>query len=972
MPRASRQKTLNSLNDISLSKLHRILRPLRAKSLALARVLEQPSARNHIALLKHGGSHRQAGYTSSPTANSSASASESDDDSADYRYGESHSQTRLVKHSDGSRHPLWWGHSVSDKETAVIEAFRTILFVVRPVPRQLSLPRSHPRSFRHLRSLAEQCACVLGTNIESSVADAFTKDNCIHIPSFGVFDVEGQSISSFLSDEVEGDESAVLVDLCYENIPQHLRSPAVIPHAIQMVGQLMPLSFSKVFNEIIQICAQHSLRDEARQALEHVVKRVLYASASWNQHLLESGDDKDALIKLMENGRHDEIGSSSCVSLWTEAEFVRIIQKTVYDHDSIPSPDPSPSTSWKCVPWLARGFYRLFHTLTSPAAKQLLCEIVINGCLRLVPPIPATSQGEGGEPAHSLTGSQKGSAMAEKEFLSMLCAQFDRLPRWCTALIKMDLSLPSDADMDEDDRFPAVRHWVAGLVRITVSMLTLCKLLPPAEKALRPSALSLALHALIRSSANDFSAKEVLVALTSGGVPLSRPSARDDVDTFYPLFSAFHSDPSYFHSAMMEYHDFLMELQSRSDTSAFALVRVIFLRSAVSFVRTRAEGYGNDGFFIYDEDYARLKDMLDRAEAAAEQFAHVSTRKPNLVALPPKAPFVRTLNARGSNGGGNLTVTQTNRKPKLEVYVEIPLPTPPCRTRKRNDSLPSSPGFHPKRRRADNIGTCVSPKKAPRQSGRNNRPHRKEAARSPLQLKDISRYKHLHRAQHSPGYRTHSQIATLTPRTFTKGIPGLPFPPPVLTSILLSHIPNASLSPSSTEPGPEQRSNYSSHPTPGPRSKRGPSKVLAPKLASGLKRDAASNRVSKNANVKSGSHIETQRRQRHRSRPLTPSPDSREAPEQGIVISSRGPRPAQESNRSFSQLDPQGSRRISRHPARKGDKFIAPHPSSEHDPLDLFRTHETAFKPRSRHPISAVGNRRTRSSGNTTRTSLRG
>ncbi len=39
---------------------------------------------------------------------------------------------------------------------------------------------------------------------------------------------------------------------------------AIIPHAIQMVDRLLPMSSVRVFEEMIQVCERYSLLDEVR------------------------------------------------------------------------------------------------------------------------------------------------------------------------------------------------------------------------------------------------------------------------------------------------------------------------------------------------------------------------------------------------------------------------------------------------------------------------------------------------------------------------------------------------------------------------------------------------------------------------------------------------------------------------------------------------------------------------------------
>ncbi len=57
--------------EFSLSKLHRILRPLRSKTISLAKLLEQYSAQDHLTGWKRA--HTQLDYTSSPTSGDESS-----------------------------------------------------------------------------------------------------------------------------------------------------------------------------------------------------------------------------------------------------------------------------------------------------------------------------------------------------------------------------------------------------------------------------------------------------------------------------------------------------------------------------------------------------------------------------------------------------------------------------------------------------------------------------------------------------------------------------------------------------------------------------------------------------------------------------------------------------------------------------------------------------------------------------------
>ena len=179
-------------------------------------------------------------------------------------------------------HPVWWKYNLYDMETAVIDAFGTLVLAVHSSSTQTLHPQVGFPASRRPRSLTELSAFVLGARIEASVAATITDDR-IYIPTFGVFDTEDQGVCRILQDGAEREEAAVLVDMCYESIPQHLRAyvlsilvvlhplihliltrPAIIPHAIQMVDRLLPMSSIRVFGGMIQVCAQYSLSDEVR------------------------------------------------------------------------------------------------------------------------------------------------------------------------------------------------------------------------------------------------------------------------------------------------------------------------------------------------------------------------------------------------------------------------------------------------------------------------------------------------------------------------------------------------------------------------------------------------------------------------------------------------------------------------------------------------------------------------------------
>ena len=536
---------------------------------------------------------------------------------------------------------------------------------------------------------------------------------------------------------------------------------------------------------------------------------------------------------------------------------MRMLRRTIHDPELGLSSNPSSSMVWKCVPWLTRGLHRLFHSLTSPAAKQLLCETVISGCVRIIPPSLTgpwkTNRNQGNllPKKH-----EKPNLIQQAEFTNMLSGQFERLPRWCNALIKTDLSLPPDDEMDNDEELPTVYHWVVGLVQTATAMLTLSEPPSPA-KTLRPAALSLALHALIRSSSQDSLAKEQLLCAVSRSFSkfsLSdsdlKPLAQVDKHTFHPLFSMLHSEPPYFHSALMEYHDFLRTLQSRKDGSVFASFLVLFLRSAVSFIQLRTEGHENgfqQDFFIHDEDRAELEDKLRDAESAMQEFAHqasVAVYGSNPSPLMPNSPVPKRRSTRNTANqpptvhGSTSTRPAANRKRKLEVYVEIPwsrhtlkesvsLSSPTCRLGKRprmNARIP--PGSEiPK--------VAIGSTKSPPQVKNDDAP--------------------VHRLQNPATRRRMAKLTSMKSPVGT--IPKLPFPPPVLTSILLAHMPNASDSLSAEDSGSGRKRDCSICPTTENRLRKNASSMMRRVRHHVSEEASAPNRPSRNKGTRPENNV---------------------------------------------------------------------------------------------------------------------
>ncbi len=715
--------------------------------------------------------------------------------------------------------------------------------------------------------------------------------------------------------------------------------------------------------------------------------------------MLDVDCKRDTFTNLLEHGRFNRGDSFSTNALWTEEEFVRTLRKTIHSPEINPSSNLSPSMAWKCVPWLTRGLHRLFHSLTSPAAKQLLCGSVISGCIHIIPPVTDPWEPNSKRGKVLANGDHESNMIKQAKFMNMLSSQFERLPRWCTALIKTDLSLPSDDEMDHDEELPTAHHWVVGLVQTATAMLSLCE--PPSlAKTLQPAALSLAIHALIRSTLKDSPSRERLLysLLRSSSKlclsDLKQPARGDHI--FYPLFSTLPFEPPYFHSALMEYHDCLMGLQSKSHGSAFVSFRALFLRSAISFIRVRTEERENgadEDFFVHDEDLAELEEMLSDAETAVQGFAHqalaVACSNPS-PSVPFRNPSDRIALKRGLRSNttnqppavrsSTSTLTAPNRKRKLEVYVEIPrlhYASGQC------VSLPSSPACS-SRKRPRTDARIIPGLQAPKLL--TGRGQYTSNTKTPPQAKnnDVQ----VHHPQNTPNSPTREQMEELTSTNGPTGtILGLPFPPPLLTSILLAHIPNASNSLSAGDSESGQRRDLSICTTMEMTPRKSASCMARTVRQPGLVSEP--NYPSRNQGPKPENTAVGFWKRRHRplcDETVVPSPSSRSDSEphasrsglrqddtDHLTSASRvRPLPTQKCNPPPNRLSHQGAaihlrsneydppnlvRCTRAESMRKTNVANAQPPhSSEHDPLDLFHTPGSALRPKARRPtLACVG-----------------
>jgi hypothetical protein len=213
--------------ELSLSKLHRVLRPLRSSALALAELLNSPSAL--LALSGRRPGDRKGFANSTPFSSSNSLLIPSGSPRRPQRVRSlTAASTSLDDHGSlisvtspdrihASRLALATHRGVphdSPKIIAVREAFRAVVKVVYP---------NKPQSSNTIPALSQMCAAVLGASIEPTVVALATVDD---------------DDSSADERDEEGPEETEIVDKYYEDIPEHLRRFVALD-LLEMVDVLM-------------------------------------------------------------------------------------------------------------------------------------------------------------------------------------------------------------------------------------------------------------------------------------------------------------------------------------------------------------------------------------------------------------------------------------------------------------------------------------------------------------------------------------------------------------------------------------------------------------------------------------------------------------------------------------------------------------------------------------------------------------
>lgn len=213
--------------ELSLSKLHRVLRPLRSSALALAELLNSPSAL--LAPSSRRPGDRKASSNSISFSSSNSSSKPSGSPSRPQRIRSlSAASTLLDDHGSlasvispdrthASRLALATHRGVphnSPKIVAVREAFRAVVKAVYP---------NKSQSCNSIPVLSQMCAAVLGANIEPTVVALAAVDD---------------NDSSYDERDEEGPEETEIVDKYYDDIPEHLRRSVALD-LLEMIDILM-------------------------------------------------------------------------------------------------------------------------------------------------------------------------------------------------------------------------------------------------------------------------------------------------------------------------------------------------------------------------------------------------------------------------------------------------------------------------------------------------------------------------------------------------------------------------------------------------------------------------------------------------------------------------------------------------------------------------------------------------------------
>ncbi|CEL54979.1 hypothetical protein RSOLAG1IB_07472 [Rhizoctonia solani AG-1 IB] len=221
----------------TLSRIHRVLRPLRTKVAALSASLkkEKRSSRPLSTVAPTPTPTRRPPLRRTYQARRKRKRGTGNSEDDDGQYIPEPEKPRPVK-ANPPKLERRWSPEVLERMSAVVDAFRVLADVVYDEQTEVEMPGEN------LLKLRDLCVRALATDIEPSAIAAAG-------PANDDSDDEGELV-----------DLTHVVDQRFEEIPEHLRRGSIIPYALSMIKQhvdtITPLP--QLWNHLLAICMSSS------------------------------------------------------------------------------------------------------------------------------------------------------------------------------------------------------------------------------------------------------------------------------------------------------------------------------------------------------------------------------------------------------------------------------------------------------------------------------------------------------------------------------------------------------------------------------------------------------------------------------------------------------------------------------------------------------------------------------------------
>ncbi|KAG8880740.1 hypothetical protein FRB98_004757 [Tulasnella sp. 332] len=312
-------------SHFSLAQIHRLLRPLRSKVKAL----------NHA--IKSKSKHRTK---SSRTSSSDGIALPTDFGPLSVIPHPSRLQSKMTG-SNARWDPQAQMHGMSvillaQKIYAIVDAFRNI--VERCYGNAIQRTGAVP-------SLMEVCLGIIGGDIEASVHELLADKDDSH--------EESDDDEEFDQESDDDDETSV-IDGCYEQIPEHLRRWALVPHAIQIIFIHVPIFIPTLLELCLDVALESASQRDTLTILRHLLHHATTRQGSFVP--ITSPQHTNYLVSLL---RKPNAPSKPLTQSWAEHMFVDEVTTCVQQLDSKSRLDF----------WRSRAVHGLFLVLSDIGAQ---------------------------------------------------------------------------------------------------------------------------------------------------------------------------------------------------------------------------------------------------------------------------------------------------------------------------------------------------------------------------------------------------------------------------------------------------------------------------------------------------------------------------------------------------------------------------------------------------------------------------